>query len=180
MKLPTDMIPDTKGILPAAYIGVDGNRYRVRVPVKRITIEPVDTPAAQSKERSFESWHAASWFLAMRAKETDRSRAEHFKFHIIWANGFEYNGSYILRAGETWPVIENQARGFLEFLANEDPPAVSAVTREDAALMLKALDMGQHQPDPAPEYWPVVHDYRANAPEPGAPRLENDLYAAHA
>lgn len=180
MKLPTDLSPDIKGILPAAYIGVDGNRYRVRVPVKQITVQPLDGDPAKLREQSFDSWHDASWFLAMRAKDASATCADKLNFKVIWANGIEYSGRYDLLASDMWPLIENQVRGFMNFLAAEQPPAVSEATRAGAAMMLKELDMGQHRPDPAPKDWTVVRDYRDGAPVQGAPRLETELYAAYA
>jgi hypothetical protein len=181
MDIPQDMKPDPQGILPAAYIGVSGNRYRIRVPVKQIEIEPLEGRLDEQERLTFKSWHDASWFLATRAKEiTYEGIYEKFAFDVTWANGAKYCGRYDLYNKNHWPEIETQVRNFLTFLVNEEPCTLNETDLISANYMLEALDMGQPHPSPAPDDWPVLRDYRDGAPEPGTPRLENELYAAFA
>jgi hypothetical protein len=177
MDLPQDLKPDAQGIIPAAYIGVTGHRYRIRVPVQEITIEPRE----DQKPHTFKNWHDASWFLASCAKEISMDGVyRKFAFHITWASGAEYTGRYDLYKKDTWPLIEEQVRNFLTFLVDEEPSSLTGDQVIAAGYMLEALDMGQPHPTPAPTDWPVIRDYRDGSPKPGEVRLENTLYAAFA
>jgi hypothetical protein len=151
-----DITLNDDGIAPVAYIGVNGERLRVLVPVERIELEsskPQPTATASLKART---WTEVDHYLEERAKRGDH---DSFSFLVVWANGHFEGGNIILPEGARKPSLADHIRSQIK-----DP--------EDKRLSI--LDLEQLGPVPAPDDWTVAWDYR----EGRCRDLEQRVYSA--
>jgi len=166
-------------IIPAAYIGIDGERYRVRVPVRTIWLSRAEGPSAQCRDWTFKSYASANTRLARNAFSAPEGGAyDKHDFEIVFADGARYRGRYDLSREETNPSIGAHARQYLSWIAS-DPQAEAlfgADDRRGAAEFLETHDFDQHVPAAAPENWPVLRDYRSDPCVAGEVPLARHVY----
>lgn len=171
--------PNDQGIIPVAYIGVSGERYRVRVPVQKIVVTPREGSHVALGPQTFDKWHGPNWFLLTRSKHAPSGGAyDKFDFEVTWANGQTYSGRYDLRNDVIWPQVEKQIENHLRFYVEKRPEWVKPEQIEAAERMLIELDMGQNSPSPAPVDWPVIRDYRTEKVGAEEPSLDRQVYDA--
>lgn len=166
IKLP-DPLPN--GVIPASYIGVNGEQYRVRVPVRSIVLEQLEGETSwhsskghsQLPVQTFDTFHSANWQL-LRRRSSVPEGGGYFKhrFTVTWANGFEYTGRFDLENNDAFPSIDGHIRRTLNWMIEQDLSYITADQREQAAFMLEFLSIGQTHPTPAPKDWPVVRNYK--------------------
>jgi hypothetical protein len=152
-------LPD--GIIPAAYIGVDGEKYRCRVPVKEIILDRVEGRTEMLGKHSFTSWHGVNNHLARQAHTVAKGGGyDKFRFQVTWANDDQYEGRFDLQHDMKDPSVNQHILNFLSYVKKTDGPLYGDEEKTQAAQMMRQLDMRQLYPTQAPESWPVVRDYR--------------------
>lgn len=172
----TPLPKNQNGVIPAAYVGVTGERFRVRVPVQEIKLKRLEG-VIDPTEHSFNNWHGASWFLATQAKMAPANGCyDKFRFSATWANGFEYCGRFDLVREIVWPSIENHIQGTLRWMLDAGAHLVKADDQRTAKFMLEALDLGQAEPSPAPQNWAVIRDYQERSAQLGEPSISDVVY----
>lgn len=145
-----------------AYIGVDGETYRILIPVASIDIERVEGPTDLLGSWTFSSWVEVNSYLDRAAKTAPRDGAyDKHPFEVTWLDGQPYSGRYDVENNNSFQQLQAHVRSSLTFMVN-DPRAGEIYTeahRRAAAMFLETYDLGQPAV-PAPADWEVVHDYR--------------------
>jgi hypothetical protein len=159
-----------------AYIGVNGERYRILVPVRHIWIERAEGLIELCTEHAFKSWHDASWYLMQGAKTAPEGGAyDKHDFEVTFADGFHYSGRFDLQREMIWPKLEDHIHEFLTFVA--DNPRGSSLygeeDRKDARTVAETYDLGQRA-IPAGDDWEVIWDYRTEKRPHG--ELQNEVW----
>jgi hypothetical protein len=166
-------------IIPAAYIGVGGEKYRVRVPVVSVFLERAEGPTELCRSWDFTSLHQADMQLRRNTPTAPKGGGyDKHDFVVIWADGQTYKGRYDLSGDEHNPSIGSHIYTFLTWIAS-DPKAESLYSAEDrkgAGEMAVSHDLDQLRATLAPDDWPVVRDYSKNPIMDGERPLERVVY----
>lgn len=169
----------TSPIIEAAYVGVDGGIYRVRVPVTKIWLNRAEGPSELCRDWTFASWHHVDFQLGLNARTAPKGGAyDKHDFKVTWADGTTYSGRFDLEGDDPQPSLSGHIRKYLSWIVN-DPRAMqifSPKDQEEAAGFLKIYDLQQHKPTPAPEGWEIRRDYSREPLKAGEPALENLIY----
>lgn len=145
-----------------AYIGVDGVRHRVLVPVRHIWLNRAEGPSELCVEKAFKNWHDASWQLTRNAQTAPKGGAyDKHDFIATFADGWAYHGRFDLKFEMQWPQIEAHILNYLVFIA-DNPRGTSLYSDEErvhARAASQTYELGQNAV-PAPDDWEVIWDYR--------------------
>lgn len=170
----TPMLPD--GVIPAAYRGVDGAAYRVRVPVREIQLTRKEGHPDEMATRAFTSGHDANFHLALQGKRIRGTGYEKFDFSVTWADGQTYQGRYDLEASNDRPSLQGHIQAHLKWLMDESNPLTTPSVLSDAEILFATYDVGQYTPAAAPDGWPVVRDYKTTPHALGEPNVDQIVY----
>lgn len=149
------------GFPEAAYIGVDGLRHRLLVPVRRIRIKRVEGPRVSLGSWSFGGYAGVDSHLTAAMTTAPRSGYHKHDFDVLWADGRTHEGRYDLANDGRMQSLATHIRRHLRHVA-QDPRAAllfSDDLRIEAARMLTTHDLEQ-PPVPASSEAMLLHDYR--------------------
>jgi len=150
---------DAEGKKSLAYIGVDGNPYRILVPIASVWIERAEGPIALCEEKTFDSLHDADFWLAQNAKTVEGKGYDKHDYKVTYADGTTYSGRYDLAASDTQPSLLREMRNHLTFLSEGKGP-YGPQYQEQAQTWLATMRLDQ-MAVPADPTDPILHDFRA-------------------
>jgi hypothetical protein len=141
-----------------AYIGVDGVRYRMLVPIKKVYLRRAEGPSYQCRDWTFDNILDAHTQLCSNTRTAPKDGTyDKHDFTVIWADGHEYEGRYDLEGTEISPSLTAEIRNLMTWL-RDDPEFRGTRYHESARIFLETYDVDQLVV--APDDWEVVVDYR--------------------